>query len=131
MRQKGITLIELLVVVVIIAIISAIAIPLYKQQTQKSRRYDAQGVLMSLANVMEQDLAKTPNTGYTITDLSPYSTLWGSLGNFYTFSVALSSVSFSYTLTATPKAGQADDSCGTLTLTQSYVKGASTAGCWK
>lgn len=131
MKSKGLTLIELLVVVAVMAILATIAYPLYTDQLRKSRRYDAEGVLTALANVMEQDLARTPNTGYSISDISSYSNLWSAVSNYYDFAVTLGSTSFSYQLTATPKGAQAGDPCGELSLAQDNTRGASQAGCWK
>ena len=129
-RRFGFTLVELLIVVVIISILTAIAYPTYTNQVRKARRLDAEGVLMALSNVMEQDIAKTPNTGYGINDISPYSDLWSSLGNYYTFSLTNATVS-SYTLNAIPTGSQSSDSCGTLSLTQSGVRSPSGNNCWK
>jgi len=129
-KTSGFTLVELLIVVIIMAVLSSIAYPLYTDQVRKARRYDAEGVLMALANVMEQDLARTPNTGYGISDLTPFSDLWTAIDNYYTFTVA-NPTAFSYTLTATPKSPQSGDACGTLSLTQNGTKSPADAGCWK
>ena len=127
---NGLTLVELLVVIAVITILATVGYPAYTDQVRKVRRYDAEGVLMALANVMEQDLAKTPNTGYGINDISPYSSMWSSLDNYYTFSVN-NPDAFSYTLSAAPKGAQGSDSCGTLSLNQEGTKGPATANCWK
>lgn len=50
----GITLIELLVVVTIAAILAAIAYPSYRAQVLKTRRADAEAVLMQAAQYMER-----------------------------------------------------------------------------
>jgi type IV pilus assembly protein PilE len=36
----------------------------------------------------------------------------------------------SFTLTLTPKGGQVNDKCGTLSINQAAVKNAATTGCW-
>lgn len=55
MKQSlGVTLIELLVVVAIVAIVAAIAYPSYRAQVQKTRRADAEAVLMQAAQYMER-----------------------------------------------------------------------------
>jgi len=63
---KGFTLIELLIAMLIVAIISAIAFPSYRNSIRKSRRVDAQQALMKAAHKLENYYAK--NASYT-TDL--------------------------------------------------------------
>ena len=128
--QNGVTLIELLIVIVVIAILTSIAYPVYTDQIRKVRRYDAEGALMALANIMERDMAKTPNTGYSINDISSYSDLWGSLDGYYTFTVA-NATAFDYTLTAAPNGPQVGDTCNALSLTQNGVKSPTSDNCWK
>lgn len=51
---RGVTLIELVVVVLIIGILAAIAYPSYRNYTQKSRRSDAQILLLQAAAKQEK-----------------------------------------------------------------------------
>lgn len=137
-KQTGFTLIELMIVVAIISILAAIAIPSYQSHIAKTRRADAQGALLQLANVMER----------YYTEQSPFTYVGASLGSaatdifanqspgtgtaFYNLSISAVAVN-SYTLTATPTNAQSSDSCGTLTLTSAGVKGVSkstVAACW-
>ena len=53
-NQRAFTLIELMIAVAIVGILASIAIPSYQDSVRKSRRADAQGALMNLANVMER-----------------------------------------------------------------------------
>lgn len=51
---RGFTLVELLIAVAIVAILAAIAYPSYRNQIERSRRADAQTVLMQAAQFMER-----------------------------------------------------------------------------
>lgn len=53
-RAQGFSLIELMIVVVVIGALAAIAVPNYQVYLVKTRRADAQGVLVSFANAMER-----------------------------------------------------------------------------
>jgi type IV pilus assembly protein PilE len=58
-RQNGFTLVELMIVIAIIGILTAIAFPSYQNYLKKSRREDAKGALMGLANAMERHFTET------------------------------------------------------------------------
>ncbi|MCP4091353.1 MAG: prepilin-type N-terminal cleavage/methylation domain-containing protein, partial [Gammaproteobacteria bacterium] len=53
-KSRGFTLIELMIVVAIVGILAAIAYPSYQEQVRKSRRADANGALLGLANAMQR-----------------------------------------------------------------------------
>ncbi len=69
-REGGFTLIELLVVILIIAILAAIAIPVFLRQREKGWRSQMESALKNAATAQESYL--TANTAYTegLTDLS-------------------------------------------------------------
>jgi type IV pilus assembly protein PilE len=114
-KQKAFTLIELMVTVAIVGILASIAYPSYQDSVRKSRREDAKGVLLGLANAMERRFTEANSyTGVTPTSTS-----------YYTISITADANS--YTLSAVPVS---TDTCGTLTLTHTGVKMPSTAGCW-
>jgi type IV pilus assembly protein PilE len=128
---NGFTLIELMITVAIIGILAAIAIPSYQENIRKSRRVDAEGVLLSLANAMERHFTETSNycnmggnggsnacedadVTYDTGEPSSFS-VPASTRAFYT--VTISSVdSSTYTLSALAIGAQIDDKCGVLTL---------------
>jgi len=55
---SGFTLIEVMVVVAIVAILSAIAIPMYQNQVIRTHRTDAMGALLGLGQAMERFYAQ-------------------------------------------------------------------------
>jgi len=136
----GFTLIELMVTVAIVAILSAIAYPAYTQYILKSRRTDAKNALL--------DLAARQERFYSLNNR--YATVPSALGYAgAAFPVDVQTGNAAYyqlTLTVTNPAGalptfaasavplghQAQDKCGTYTLTQLGVQGNSTSesGCW-
>jgi type IV pilus assembly protein PilE len=143
-KQKGFTLIELMVVIAIIGIIAGIAYPSYQNSISKSRRADATGVLTSFANAMERRFTETGRyTGAAGTSAAPTNTgaPWifsakspiDGTTTYYNLTISAASAS-TYTLSAIPSGVQANDKCGTLTLTNTGVRGQAsgltTAECW-
>jgi type IV pilus assembly protein PilE len=131
-KAKGLSLIELLIVVSVLAVAAAVGYPLYVEQVQKSRRNDAQGVLLALANEIEHHRATQPNVGYSGFAIDDFSEIWNSISSSYLFSVTLSSVApFAYVLTAAPAGPQTGDRCGDLVLNEIGEKLAAQGSCWK
>lgn len=62
-REEGFTLIELLVVILIIAILAAIAIPVFLRQREKGWRSQMESALKNAATAQESFL--TANTAYS------------------------------------------------------------------
>lgn len=62
-QERGFTLIELLVVILIIAILAAIAIPVFLRQREKGWRSQMESALKNAATAQESWL--TQSTGYT------------------------------------------------------------------
>lgn len=128
LRSKGFTLIELMIVVAVVAILAAIAYPSYLDHVKKTRRSDAQGALMGLANAMERYY--TTNNSYAgaaaggndtgapaiYPDESP---LDGSV-KFYDLALVAPTTATGYTIRATPKNGQAGD--GVLQLSSTGIR---------
>ena len=128
-KTKGFTLIEVLVVLGIVAILAAIAYPMYLNQVRKGHRADAQAFLMDVANREQQYLldARSYATGAaaiaTLNMAMP-----DTVANFYTVSVAPGAATPSFVITATPKGSQVPD--GPLTLDDTGSKTLNGASGW-
>lgn len=125
--MKGFTLIELMIAVAIVAVLAMIAYPNYMDHMYKARRADGQSALLNLASYMESYY--TENNAYTGATLAGLGLTAQSPQGYYTTSIS-SLGATSYTLTAAPTGVQAADSCGSLTLTNTNVKGPN-ANCWQ
>lgn len=109
-RQTGMTLIELMVVVTIIAILSAIAYPSYRQYAIRSNRTEAKTELLQLTQTLEKCYTRSHSYDGCVAD-DEYPTPSGN------YNITVDTDNQTYTLGATPQGGQADDTtCGALAL---------------
>ena len=116
-RQTGFTLIELMVTIVIVAILAAIAIPMFGEQLAKSRRSEAMGVLSDLQ--LRQERYRSNHSTYAtmdqLTGSAAATTAFNGTQSNYTFSVSANDAT-DVLLTATPKGSQTGDRCGNFLL---------------
>jgi type IV pilus assembly protein PilE len=128
-KGKGFTMMELMIVLVIVAILVAIAYPSYVQYVRKSKRGEAQQLLMNWS--INQEIWRSNNTQYaTLAQLA------APTNDNYNFSFAVAPTAAVYTLqAAASNADQQKDkardgtSCTTLTLSHQGVK--SPPECWE
>ena len=137
-KQSGFSLLELMIVVVVIAILAGIALPSFQDSTRKARRADAKAALVGLQLAQEKFRANCRfyagtlgNTDVCGTSSANSSIAYPSVSDegYYTIAVAAANGN-SFTLTADPRGGQADDSaCDPLQL--QFPAGSMTpTACW-
>ncbi len=133
-RPYGFTLIELMVVIAIVAILAAIAIPNYSRYVQRTRRSDAQQILLQVAGAEERYYA-TYNSYGSLAAVGFSGTPVYSANRYYQVSVPASG-STSFTATATPVSSgpQASDGCTSLSINNAGARTAAgttrNGSCW-
>lgn len=131
-KTRGFTLIELMIAVAVIAILAAIAIPNYQEYVRRGYRSEARAGLLQAAQWMER--------AATATGVYPTS-LPGSLADVpskrYKIAFADGNTNAVFTLGAAPQNSQQSDKCGTLTISNTGLRGANgttsgdiVAECW-
>lgn len=132
-RSAGFSLIELMIVVVVIAILAAIAIPNYREYVVESRRESAGGCLVEAAQIMERRYTECLRydrlpPACTAANTEPQCGQAAELaGHYGAVGFAGTPGRRSFTLSIAPQNAQAtaDTKCGTLTLTNTGLKGES------
>lgn len=121
-ETSGFSLVELMIVVAVAAILVALALPSYERFVRKSKRTEAQEIIIQFTGQAERIFSQF-NTYDNAGLVTP-------TGEFYTFTIAKSATA--YAITATPKDDQSADGCGTMTLNQLNVKThtGSETNCW-
>lgn len=134
LQRRGFTLIEVMIVVAIIGILSAIAMPLYRQYIDNARRAEARALLMENAQYMQRFYtANNGNFAKTLDNRDPV--LPNTANNFYDFRIVPADLTATtFTLEAKPKGTMENDKCGTLGVTNTGARKSSkltAAECWK
>jgi type IV pilus assembly protein PilE len=142
-RPGGFTLVELLIAIVIVAILSAIAIPGYRSYVQRAQRTEAKTALLRAQGAQEKFFVQYNRYAAALAPAAP-----DGLGipgttetGLYTLVLALTDGGTGFRITATARAGgaQDDDSrCATLSIDNNGLKGArnsagadTTQECWR
>ena len=145
-------MVELMIVVVIIAILSAIAVPSYLKYSQRSRRSDAMAALSQDQGILERcyaqkfDYNQVTVTGsgcgsLSTTAANPSPKTYYNVALTFPAPASTGAAITSYTLAATPAAGSPqlkDTQCATITLTSANARTARDSGggvqdttCWQ
>ena len=139
--NTGFTLIELVITLLIIVLLAKIAYPAYTSTLQKSRRSDAKAGLLDLASreekyySMHNQYTANATLLYSASSAFPLA-IQSSSTSYYQLNVTVTAASSTavatYTGTATPTGVQANDLCGTYSITNQGLTSVSTtaAGCW-
>ncbi len=143
-RVAGFSLIELMVTVGIVAVLGAIAVPLYNSSVRKSRRTEAKTAIMDFG-AREERLYATQNVYSTDPVALGYTAAGGSwpvsTGKYYQIEAPSSAPStsttpgtFSVTVDPSPGSPQlSDTACASFTLTNTGLQGATgtnASSCW-
>jgi len=143
--SRGFTLIELMITVAIVAILTAIALPAYKEQVARGKRSEMQTALVEDAGYMQRYYEANNtylSTGSGTNAISPsLPKVQTPATGTKTYDLAIDSTSTTataFTVTAAPTGSMSGDKCGTFTidnLGQRGIKnaaaGQSVATCWR
>lgn len=128
-RNRGFTLIEFVIVMAVLGILTAIAVPAYREHVRKAARADAQSYLTDLATRQHQYLVDKRRYAATAATLNL--TLPASIKNKFQDPIAVEAPDVApptFRLTATAEGDQTKDKCPTLVIDSAGNR--QPAGCW-
>jgi type IV pilus assembly protein PilE len=117
--EQGFTVTELLISIAIIGILASVALPSWQENLRKSRRSDARITLENLAAAQEIYYFHHHSYAESFSDIRVVDDSVLSLPSEHgLYAITLSGDAFSWTLSATPVAQQAEDlECAVFSLT--------------
>jgi type IV pilus assembly protein PilE len=132
LSKRGFTLIELMITVAIIALLTMVAMPAYRDHTVRANRSAAASYLLEVANLQERHFLDARAYAASMAAMGASAPPEVSANYRITTAGNNASTPPSYTVTATPTGGQlSDDSCGVLTLNNQGLKThAGGSRCW-
>ncbi|WP_315653029.1 type IV pilin protein [Roseateles aquae] len=136
-QQAGFTLVELMIAVAIVGILTAVALPSYRDYVRRGQLPEGVAALADFRIKLEQYYQDNRKYGTTTCADGTNAPAWGSFSatSYFTYSCTLSSSGQGYLLTATGAKGQASGHIYTLDHNNSKAttefKGAtSSKTCW-
>lgn len=131
-RGRGFTIVEVVIVMLIVAVLTAIALPSYSAYVQRASRSEARGQLLQAGLWMER--WRTENGTYAGAAL-PIGLQQSPMTGAAKYNIALGGLTATtYTITATPVGAMAGDQCGNLSVNQLSQRARSGAApfelCW-
>ena len=138
--SRGFTLVEIMIALVVVGILTAIAVPSYRDQVARSNRAEARNALMSTAQWLERQYTANnmycPAAGCSSDPLADAAKRVPASGR-QTYELSITDLGANtYTLNATPVSGgpMASDACGRLSTNQRgerWQAGSTEAICWR